>query len=362
MMNAYLDLLQKHNKLPRIETETSIFDISGYPHYENVCSNVLAFYLDPQREHGLGDLLLISLLDAAKVPADNIRDVKVQREHPTNSGGRLDLLITSRTHVIGIENKIFHHLANDLFDYRDTINQIARERTAAHIVLSPRPVKVQDSTGFKNITYDELWTIVRCQLKYHARSNTGKWLMYLNDFMDTTQRFTEKGMKLELNDMDSFFINNEVLIDKFLADHKAFIAKFSVHVNRLRTLLDNGEQMPPQVTRRWIYDSTCLVHELTLCDNRIALDLYFGPKGWKLQIFGRNRTSHNYLLKLTSARSSENSGENDRFCVKEPWPLDMSLEEIELKLRDWIEWIIKASGGDALPQDSAEANAPPPHA
>jgi hypothetical protein len=62
------------------------------------------------------------------------------------------------------------------------------------------------------------------------------------------------------------------------------------------------------------------------------------------------------MMKLTSARSSENSFENDRFTVKETWPLEMSLDEVELKLRDWIDWIINASSDDVLAQDIAEAN------
>lgn len=40
----------------------SIFEIAGYPHYENVCSNILVFFLQPDAAHGLKDLCLKSLL------------------------------------------------------------------------------------------------------------------------------------------------------------------------------------------------------------------------------------------------------------------------------------------------------------
>ena len=33
--------------------EKTFMDISGYPYYENVCSNILAFYFKPKEEHKL---------------------------------------------------------------------------------------------------------------------------------------------------------------------------------------------------------------------------------------------------------------------------------------------------------------------
>lgn len=129
MESDYLKLLLKYNSLPQSKRHISIFEVCGYPHYENVCSNVLAFYLHPDKEHGLGCLLLSSLLKlAGQVIESKIRTIKVEREHPTISGGRLDLLVLSDAHAIRIENKIFHHLHNDLIDYKNTIDQIAGDQ------------------------------------------------------------------------------------------------------------------------------------------------------------------------------------------------------------------------------------------
>ena len=63
----YSELLQEFNSLPKLNKSKSnksqsIFNIAGYPHYENVASNILAFYFNPDNEHGLGNLLLHSLL------------------------------------------------------------------------------------------------------------------------------------------------------------------------------------------------------------------------------------------------------------------------------------------------------------
>ena len=48
-----------YNKIPI--KEKTFMEISGYPYYENVCSNILAFYLNPKEEHKLGSLLINSL-------------------------------------------------------------------------------------------------------------------------------------------------------------------------------------------------------------------------------------------------------------------------------------------------------------
>ena len=96
MESDYFKLLLRYNALPQSKRDISIFDVSGYPHYENVCSNVLAFYLHPQKEHGLNGLVLEALLRIAGHDIEKkVHTIKVEREYPTISGGRLDLMIIS---------------------------------------------------------------------------------------------------------------------------------------------------------------------------------------------------------------------------------------------------------------------------
>lgn len=130
MKNDYLSLLLQYQTRPRLEQPISIFEISGYPHYENVCSNILAFYLDPQREHGLGNLVLGALLKCCGYELGKQNEVvEIRREFSTHGGGRLDLLIVTDNYVVGIENKIFHHLNNDLSDYRKTIDFVSKGKS-----------------------------------------------------------------------------------------------------------------------------------------------------------------------------------------------------------------------------------------
>lgn len=47
----------------RTNRPQTFMEIAGYPHYENACSNFLAFFFDPEGPHGLGNLFLHSLMD-----------------------------------------------------------------------------------------------------------------------------------------------------------------------------------------------------------------------------------------------------------------------------------------------------------
>jgi hypothetical protein len=95
-------------------------EIAGYPHYENVCSNILAFYLDPEEVHGLGTLVLDALARVGSIAAADEGvggNVSVEREVITDNGNRIDILIETDAHAILIENKIYASVENPLKDY-----------------------------------------------------------------------------------------------------------------------------------------------------------------------------------------------------------------------------------------------------
>lgn len=111
-------------------------ELSGYPHLENVYSNILAFFLDPGCEHGFGSLFLQSLLCVAGY--ETIQDdeaVEVKTEESTMSRKRIDLVISTDTLIVGIENKIYQPLHNDLEDYGRHLAEQANERRVCKILL-----------------------------------------------------------------------------------------------------------------------------------------------------------------------------------------------------------------------------------
>ncbi len=342
----YLELLGKFESLPKKVRSESIFDIAGYPHYENVASNILAFFLNPNNEHGLGQLILSSLLNLAAASETNQSNVQVSREVYTINGGRLDILIETDNQLIGIENKIYHYLVNDLEDYSKSLDKWAQpnQLTVVKIILGIR--EEQESFDFISITYEELFSKVKECLGSYATTSSQKWLLYLIDFISTIEKL--KGDDMEFDENDKFFIENEDRVSSLVNARNRFLSKLNSKVNKLQEKIEK----PAACERQWIYAKSCLVHDFNLSGNSIAFDLYVSPIGWELKLFGRNQPSNNYVTQLLSKRSDPITSEKGRFVVAR-WPLTTGLDEIKGKLCEWMAWIVQEDANKSHDEDAA---------
>jgi len=188
MNNHYVELLDEFKKIrcDELERRKAFMDVSGYPHYENVVSNILAFLLDDNEEHKMGNLWLQSLLSVIReTPVTS--NALVNREVLTSKGNRIDMVVITDDYVICIENKIFAPVYNDLDDYSNAASKINREKTRkqVNIILSLHPCK--QINGFRNVTYSELFTMIRQQLGSYLDSCDNTWLLYIKDFMMTIE-------------------------------------------------------------------------------------------------------------------------------------------------------------------------------
>lgn len=340
----YLELLRNFEKLPKKSKSESIFDIAGYPHYENVVSNLLAFFFNPNNEHGLGNLFFSSLMSLADGNELYQNNMQINREVSTNKGGRLDIVIETDNQIIGIENKIFHHLNNDLLDYSDSIDEMAKTNNlnTIKIILSMR--KEQESHGFVCVTYEEFLSRIKERLGGYASTSSQKWLLYLVDFMSTIERLS--GERMELDSNDNFFIENEERVNALLNARNKFVAKLNSRVSELLAITEK----PNKCEKQWIYDKTCLVHNFVLSENSIAFDLYISAQGWELQLFGRNATSQTYLKKLFLVSPMSDCKvelKDSRYIL---WQSDLSVEldTIREKLYEWFNLIIEAEHNNKI--------------
>jgi hypothetical protein len=154
------------------EERETFFDICDYPHYENVISNVVAFFFDPVKGHGLGTLCIEALIQVIEPETYGIDGFwEVDREVRTDNGNYIDIVLRSESSVIVIENKIYASVYNDLQDYIGFIQRTNKGKKVYGVVLCLQP---QNQEGifneFKIVTYDEYFGRVLQLLGYAIES------------------------------------------------------------------------------------------------------------------------------------------------------------------------------------------------
>lgn len=116
------------------------FDICGYPHYENVVSNVLAFFFDPFKPHELKNTCIEALIHISNPEIENIDEVwEVDREVRTDKGTFIDILIKNDDYVVLIENKVYADLYNDLEGYLRFVKKISTATSYTDCTLLTYP-------------------------------------------------------------------------------------------------------------------------------------------------------------------------------------------------------------------------------
>ncbi len=174
-----------------IKRKSTYFDVAGYSHYENMISNILAFFFNTEEEHGMKDLWLKSLLKCYYKNKSADFDDKtaystegeVQREYSTDNGKRIDLLFTTNDNkVIVIENKIYSGVYNPFEEYHKQAEKDFETHEPIEILLTLWPNRC-DSYTFVNISYSQLLAKVREEFGVYASAANEKWIIFMNEFM-----------------------------------------------------------------------------------------------------------------------------------------------------------------------------------
>ncbi len=229
MENKFKKLLDEALRIKTNFNRTkNYFQVSGYPHYENVVSNILAFYLDAQEEHRLSNLWLESLMNCYKnanadnsdLPADSFyNDDIIYREYMTEDQKRIDLLTTTTNgSVICVENKIYADLYNNLKSYSSELNkdEFKEYPNKIKIVLSIKECNCKD--GFINILYKDLLKKVSDNLGRFIMNANDKWLIFMKEFMSNLTDFMEE--KMEMNsEWQEFIKENSSVISEFFSKY-----------------------------------------------------------------------------------------------------------------------------------------------
>ena len=151
--------LLKDEKLEKINKSVSGFNpfrVLKLEHYEIRHSNFLAWLLNPQESHGLGDVFLKNFLEKIKenndtiIPPETINkdNITIKREWQN-----IDILIEGKGFVCVIENKIYSvENGTQLENYEEIIQNEFPDKTAYFIYLTLNKETPSDEK-YKNITY-----------------------------------------------------------------------------------------------------------------------------------------------------------------------------------------------------------------
>ena len=212
-------------------SSVGFLDVVGYTTKENAISNIYRYFLDQEQSPILHELFINSLLDLItyKYKNGSIEDntdeekafdfehYKVCREYPTKAGGRIDLVIRSRSSAIIIEAKVYHHLEdNNLQDYWDSIDCDDSQKAGIVLSIYPMERKTFQCRSFVSITHSE-W--LNRALENGLPSNLElNQIVYLRDFVNNMNNITEN---MELSEDAEFYFKHAKKINRAIVTKDA---------------------------------------------------------------------------------------------------------------------------------------------
>lgn len=316
LLTEYKELLSKFESIPKLKRTKTFMEMSGYPHYENVCSNILAFYLNPFNEHGLRDLMLSALMKATdqEYAIDmSYEGIEINREVSAGKK-RLDLLITTRNYVVGIENKIFHFLNNNLEEYSKLVKtRCYNSQKPVCIVLSLR--KETPYAGFINVTYEQFFHNIKNDIGKYIINADSHYVNLLTDFIKTIQNLNP--ITMENKDVWKFFKDNAKEIDEL---RKSFTIYEEYLLNNLTILKNylNEKHIDLDIVKAEIWKEknfSCIYYNIPLPNNHIiTVDIVIDVYGWQIWLSTPNWQSEDFLFNtlLTNKEFSFLTGKERR--------------------------------------------------
>ena len=274
-------------------TEETYFEICRFPHYENVVSNVLAYFLDDENHHNLDGLVAKSLFQACEFQ-DLAFDTQflVEREVRTDKGKYIDILLSNEACSIVIENKIWAPLDNDLHDYLSYAR--SRNSNTRGIVLSMRQIKTGNK-DFINVTYSKFLAEIRRNIGSYISHNSTQNLNLLVHLINTLENL-ESGVKMN-NEFVEFLKTNPEKVEELASELKLYhddLRKTVVKVNAI--VRDKIQQLS---VKQWHVRTLPKLHDIcvsdfiTIDDKAIAIDSVVNFGGWEFQVFPRGKVAGN---------------------------------------------------------------------
>jgi hypothetical protein len=242
------------NALPATtKRRKNIIEIAGCRNKESVNSNLLAFYLDKNEEHGLSRLFFESLLDLIEQKTDNDfernkfdGDIKVEREVEVETGQVIDILIKedsgeggsqttgalnadeeqlgNEDWAIIIENKVHADLNNDLRAYWEGTKKSNKVGIVLALSSYQESEKLKNEAfDFYGITHKELVKQVKQNLPDYYIEADDRHLLFLKEYISQIESFYQEEQ-------------NQPAMDKKLQ-------KFHEYANNIKIIKQNENEL-----------------------------------------------------------------------------------------------------------------------
>lgn len=328
--------------------EQTFMDLSRYPHYENVCSNILAFYLDINESHKMQDMLLQALCKSYDDAFHDYHfdDVEIEREVLTSSGKKIDLVIKDNNYIIAIENKIFQDVYNDLKDYSKHIEKISEGRKIIKILLSLHSINTDliASYQFKNIIYSELFNKIEELIGRYVLDADTKYLNYLIDFIKTINRL-EKGTVMN-TEFIRFISENENEVNRLLIETSNLRKEFRRKLEELSELIviDKYQNIKQSFFKELygeLYDELYYEYRVSSEDG-VYIETFITPSGWYFEVnpIKKNSPSFNDFITRKNIHLID-SYEKGTKRMDIIYDYDENLEVIASTLQKLIDGIVR---------------------
>ncbi|MCL2249693.1 MAG: PD-(D/E)XK nuclease family protein [Oscillospiraceae bacterium] len=318
--------IDEFNKLPKFTIKKkSFFEVSGYPHYENVCSNIFSFFFEVSEQHGMNDLFLKSLVTL--IPEDCGFETEYTSTSVSREYKKIDILIETDSHYIIIENKIFAILHNDLTKYLSVVKRKRKNENNEHKEIIPIVLTLKcelddiemekiSKSNYIHITYQDFFDNVKAYFGEYLEDADGEWLIFLKHFINNVSTLRGDN-RLSYNDYREtimFFDNNYEIYRKLIqsreiaelvkTDERYFNLQSCIHeiagyfkreLNEVLKFIENelgdkyNQDFDKSHSPKLI--ATCLYWKSSFGEKYDAFYIYRTLKGWEL--FIGLKKSHN---------------------------------------------------------------------
>ncbi len=249
-------------RLEELAGPFNIFEALGIVAQETKHSNFLAWLLDPNQNHGLGELFLkrILLLTSSRAKADGIDtlspiDVDVwdlSRTEVRREWQHIDVCLVNeaRKFICVIENKVHSsEHSNQLKRYREIVENVYPDWKHHFVFLTATDDEPSDNEHYVRITYEDVCQTIEHVLKLRAKALTDDVQIALSHYLTLVRRHIMPD--LEVQDLSRrIYAKHRQALD-LIFEHRQDLQS-ELHDALVAMVAEEPQFIPDHSSKQWI--------------------------------------------------------------------------------------------------------------